>query len=682
MVRSRPVFIFVALGAASIAAAAPLRLAPSVEPAGQEAASCTRFDRDTADPGNPQDCVESEFNHNVSIGEYNVLDMNAFHSSRDFSGIAPLPSFDSPSSQDDDTSAPSIESRASHSSGLFDSPSSQEHEDADTISDPSISSRAPHPSGPFYSPSSQEHVDAITADVPGIESRAPHPSGPFYSPWIQERANAYDTASVPGIVSRAPQLSGPFDSQLSQERADVDDTSAPDIESHASHPSGPFNFSSSRGHKGADTANVLAIKSRAPHPSGLLYSPSIQERADADDTAGVPGIASRALHRSGLLEYFRRSLGVLSLRSSNAPLAHSRLQKRTDTEIPSVDDPDSPATLRISVPLQPTSTFSTSFPSVVASPDQRQDSREEKDAVTAAHSIVSRGPNSSGSPHPSAVSDAHTLVQENIINTDTASAHIIESRSPKPAGPTVVGGDMRTYHFVYGLSKVTFAKDVRNHIKSKCESYEQDVKVSSWKQFEETKSGQSWVEIDQLLSTLHPRLDRDLVRLEITADILDNVTNWKLPMSVYKQLRDWSPIQYSNDAKASTNINDWMLTKTGKLYLQIEELITPRCPGLDCSIVSILVEEDIRGLSADEKADVRLNKILTSTGEKHDDVAAALRLARNNMNRFRNKGSACLTRFKYWKDLSTSDVAASLEVKLKEKFKEAEEDKLVLPPVP
>ncbi|KAJ3758476.1 hypothetical protein EV360DRAFT_83050 [Lentinula raphanica] len=581
MVRSRSVFIFVALGAASIAAAAPLRLAPNVAPASQEAASCAHFDRDTPESVNPHDCSEIELN--VSSGEHYVLDMNSFHSSRDSSGIVLLPSFDSPLSQDDDTSVLSIDSRAPHPSGPFDSPSSQEHVDAGTASVPGIESRAPHPSGPLYSLSIQERADAHdTASVPSIESRAPHPSGPFHSPWIQERANAYNTASVPGIVSRAPQLSGPFDSQLSQERADVDDISAPDIESHASHSSGPFDFPSSREHKGADTANVLAIKSRARHPSGPLYFPLIQERADADDTASVLGIASRALHPSSLLELFRRSFSVLSSRTSNAPLAHSLLRKRTDTEIASADDPDSPATLHISVPLQPTSTFSTSFPSVAASSDQHQDAREEEDSVLATH-----GPDSSASLHPSAVSVAHTLAQEH-TNTDFTSTHVLESRSPKPPGPLVVTSDISplvvtsdtdTYQFVSRLDKATFVEAVRNHIKSKCKSYDRDMKSTSWEQLGKTNSGQSLLEIHRLLPGLHPDFDPDLVTIGISAGIIATHLRHsdhgfsQFELRAYTELKNWNSLQFQTDVDASKDWDDFKTKYTGRLWLRIYDLL-------------------------------------------------------------------------------------------------------------
>ncbi|KAJ3977133.1 hypothetical protein EV361DRAFT_864037 [Lentinula raphanica] len=267
MVHSRPVFIFVALGAASIAAAAPLRLAPSVEPASQEAASlCARFDQDKAgsESGNPQDYRRSELD--VSFSEDYVLDMGSFSSSRDSSVIVPLPPFDSPSSQG--------------------------HVDPDTASALSIESPALHPSGLLVSPSSQERADVDDTSAPGIESPASHPSGPFDSP-------------------------------SSQEHADVDDTSAPSIKSPAPHSSGPFDSPLSQEHIDAITADVPSIESRAPHPSGPYVSPSSQERAD-----------SCAPYRpSGILEYFRRSLGVLSSRSSNAPVARPLLQKRTDTVV-------------------------------------------------------------------------------------------------------------------------------------------------------------------------------------------------------------------------------------------------------------------------------------------------------------------------------------------------------------
>ncbi|KAJ3726098.1 hypothetical protein C8R42DRAFT_718335 [Lentinula raphanica] len=586
MVHTCSVLIFVALGAA-----APLRLMPSVEPAGQEAAlACAHFDRDTPESVNPQDCVESEFNHNVSIGEYNVLDMNSFLSRRgDSSGINLLPPFDSPSSQDDDASVLSIESCAPHPSGPFDSPLSQEHEDADTISDPSISSRAPHPSGPFYSPSSQEHVDAITADVPGIESRAPHPSGPYVSPSSQERA----------------------------------DSCAP-------------------------------------------YRPS------------------------GILEISRRSLGVLSSRSSNAPVPRHLLRKRTDTEVAGTDD------------LQPTSAFSMSFPSVNAFSEQHMpDAREEndmsdaheendleKDKIITIHSVASHVPDSSGPPQSFSASNTldHPLLRER-IDTDIASTHTIESRSrsPYPHGPLVVSHDMDAY-YLSQISKTTSAEEVVQVIKLNTGSYETDIQGrTSWADFLQTRAGQFWLVVDRILEQTRPNIDRISVKIEIMADIivprLDNVSSWKLPISIYQQVRAWNLNLYWDDTKASTDFDDWLLKDTGKLYLKIEKLITcaPSPRPIDRSVVSFLFGEDIRGLSADEKANSRLEKVLTSTGKEYDDVAAALRRAQTSMDQFRSKSTPCLTRFKHWKDMSTPDIANLLEQKMRKKLQEAAIDKLVLP---
>ncbi|KAJ3778175.1 hypothetical protein FB446DRAFT_699396 [Lentinula raphanica] len=269
MVRSRPVLIFVALGAALLATAAPLRLAPSVEPASQEAASCAHFDQDIPESVNPHDCSEIELN--VSSGEHYVLDMDSFPFSRDSSGIVPLPPFDSRSSQ--------------------------EHVDADAASVPSVESRAPYPSGSFDSPLGQERVVAVTVNVP-------------------ERADADHTASVPGIASHAPHPSGPFHSLLIQDHVDTDDTSALSIESHASYPSAPFHSLAIQERADADDAASLpGLESRAPHTSdgipevlrrsiGVLSSgtsntpdshPLPQKRTDTD-IAGDDDNAPLALH--------------------------------------------------------------------------------------------------------------------------------------------------------------------------------------------------------------------------------------------------------------------------------------------------------------------------------------------------------------------------------------------------
>ncbi|KAJ3826241.1 hypothetical protein F5878DRAFT_709200 [Lentinula raphanica] len=678
MVRSRPVLIFVALGAALLATAAPLRLAASIEPASQEAASlCARFDQDKAgsESGNPHDCGRSELD--VSSSKDYVLDMGSFSSSRDSSVIVPLPPFDSPSSQEhvdpDTASAPRIESPAFHPSGPFVSPSSQECADVDDNSALSIKSPAPHSSGPFDSPSSQEHVDAITADVPGIESPALHPSGP-------------------------------------------------------------------------------------------LYLPSIRECADADDsTASVPGIASRAPHPSGLLELFCRSLGVLSSRSSNAPLARSLLRKRTDTEIASADDPDSLATLHISVPLQPTSTFSTSFPSVAASSDQHQDAREEEDSVLATHSIASHGPDSSVSLHPSAVSVAHTLAQEH-TNTDFTSTHVLESRSPKPPGPLVVTSDIDTYQFVSRLDKATFVEAVRNHIKSKCKSYDQDMKSTSWEQLGKTNSGQSLLEIHRLLPGLHPDFDPDLVTIGISAGIIathlrhsdhgfsqfelrayTELKNWnslqfqtdvdaskdwddfktkytgrlwlriydllpsaeknhfhlevfqnmvfdpletsagiiaarlshsdhgtyywhRLPLHAYTELKNWNSLQFQTDVDASKDWDDFETKYTGRLWLRIYDLLpSERKSYLQSKLKHLryYVTEDIEGLSVEEKADARMKLIFTSKG---DDVEASLRNSRGSLPRFKSKNTPCFKRYESVLSWAPVEVKAVIVNKMKEKL--------------
>ncbi|KAJ3726112.1 hypothetical protein C8R42DRAFT_718349 [Lentinula raphanica] len=625
MVRSRPVLIFVALGAASIATAAPLRLAPSVEHASQEAASCAHFDRDTPESVNPHDCSEIELN--VSSGEHYVLDMNSFPSRRDPSGINLLPPFNYPSSQDDDTSVLSIESRAPHPYGPFHSPSSQEHADADTASAPGIESRALHPSGPFVSPSSEEHADADTASVTGIASHAPRPSGPFHSPSIEERVDD-TTASVPSIESRASRPSGPFHSPSIEER--VDDETA--------------------------TASVPSIKSHAPYPSAPFHSLAIQERADADDAASLPGVESRATSTSGPLEVIGSSFSILSSDTSSAPGAHRPFRTRTDTDIAGADD-TAPLALHIPVPLQPTS--------AAALPDQHKDAREQGDTIIGALSIASHVPDCSGPLHHSSVSVAHTLVQERTI-TDIATL-TIESRSPNPTGPPVVSSD----HYVSLLPERASAKDVINVINRFTGSYERDIQgITTWMQFVETNSGKLWLEIKEALPQSRPDIHRLGVKIEIISDIilarLGPVSNC-IPQ-VYEELNLWdnhSCDRYIRRAKT------WYIfehKEMGMLVLRLSTRINceqpPHLPALPT--LKDMVYEDFQGLTAYTKAQHRMEAIFTNGASQ---FAASLQAARGDMSEFRKQNTECYQRYHYMVQNSPQDVADALRNRMEQILK-------------
>ncbi|KAJ3778194.1 hypothetical protein FB446DRAFT_841059 [Lentinula raphanica] len=510
MVHSRPVLIFVALGAASIAAAAPLRLAPNVEPASQEAASCAHFDQDTPGSVNPHDCSEIELN--VSSGEHYVLDMNSFPSGRDPSGINLLLPFDSPSSQDDDTS-------------------------------------------------------------------------------------------------------------------------------------------------------VLSIESRALHPSGPFVSASSQERADADDTASVPGIASRALHPSGQLESFRRSFGVLSSRTSHAPDGHPLLRNRAETDIAGADDPDPPATLRISVPLQPISVFSTSYPSEAASAHHSLDHE-----VIATPSIASHVHDSSSPVHSSATSIDHVFDP----NIDIASAHTIESRSPNPHahGPPVASGDMGAYQIVIGLpmGKNIPAATMRDSIKSKCASYEKDLMATNWNRFQETDSGMTWLGVDQFLPQMRPMIDREPIKLEIMGDIilahLDSTAIGD-PLHMYKALKQLNVHQYWNDARTSKDRHAFSKTETGKLLSALLKrlgLAHQQSPNLFG-----IVDGDLHCIDPDREAFRRMRGMITK------DDTASLRAANGDLSTFLdqdpNHDSPCAERFRTEVRNSPPNVAAALNNRLAQLLK-------------
>ncbi|KAJ3976796.1 hypothetical protein EV361DRAFT_1030110 [Lentinula raphanica] len=634
MVHSRPVFIFIALGAASIAGAAPLRLAPSVEPASQEAASCTHFDRNTPESVNPHDCSEIELN--VSSGEHYVLDMNSFHSSRDSSGIVPLPPFDSRSSQ--------------------------EHVDADAASVPSVESRAPYPSGPFDSPLGQERVVAVTVNVPGIGSRAPHSAHRFHSPPIQERADADHTASVPGIASHAPHPSDPFHSLLIQDHVDTDDTSALSIESRASRPSGPFHSPSIEERVDDVTASVPSIESHAPYPSAPFHSLAIQKRADADDAASVPGIESRATSTSGPLEVIGSSFSILSSDTSSAPGAHRPFRTRTDTDIAGADD-TAPLALHIPVPLQPTC--------AAALPDQHKDAREQGDTIIGALSIASHVPDCSGPLHHSAVSVAHTLVQERTI-TDIATL-TIESRSPNPAGPPVVSSD----HYVSLLPERASAKDVINVINRFTGSYERDIQgITTWMQFVETNSGKLWLEIKEALPQSRPDIHRLGVKIEIISDIilarLGPVSNC-IPLQVYEELNLWdnhSCDRYIRRAKT------WYIfehNEIGMLVLRLSTRINreqpPHLPALPT--LKDMVYEDFQGLTAYTKAQHRMEAIFTNGAFQ---FAASLQAARGDMSEFRKQNTECYQRYHYMVQNSPQDVADALRNRMEQILKTWRQD--------
>ncbi|KAJ3756740.1 hypothetical protein EV360DRAFT_84665 [Lentinula raphanica] len=578
MVHSRPVFIFVALGAASIATAAPLRLAPSVEPARQEAASCAY-----------------EIELNVSSGEHHVLDMNSFPSRRDSSGIDLLLPFDSPSSQDDDTSVLSIASRAVHPSGLFVSPSSQERADADhTASVPDIASHAPHPSGPFQSLLIlEDHADTDDTSAPSIESRAPRPSGPFHSPSIEER---------------------------------VDDA----------------------------TASVPSVESHAPYPSAPFHSLAIQKRADADDAASFPGVESRAPHTSGgLLQVVRRSIGVPSSGTSNTPDTHPLLRKRTDTDIAG-DDDNRPLALHIPVTLQPTS--------AAALPDQHNDAREQGDTIIAALRIASHVPDSSGPLHPSAVSVAHTLVQEH-TPTDIASAHSIEPRSSVPPGPLVVSSDM---NYLSSLGEQASAEEVVNVIKSHSRSYETDIQgTETWSQFLETTSGRLWQDIERLLRAERPNIIRRSVKIEIMKDIILASPESNNPNSLlaYKKLMKWNYGEYGNAIAAYDKWNDIKHLEIGRLIYRIKTCLKKGQPAYLPNFMT-MVHDDINGLTTDRKAKKRIETIIRDPQHYAD-----LRDARGAMSQFASLNLLCYQQYQYLYDNSLADVAGALYNRMEQALK-------------
>ncbi|KAJ3712910.1 hypothetical protein C8R42DRAFT_308265 [Lentinula raphanica] len=511
MVRLHSVTVLIFI--ASIAAAAPLRLVPSVEPASQEATPCARLEGDSTPKSvNPQDCGKSELN--VSPGEHNVLDMNSFSFSCDSSRIVLLPPFDSPSSQ--------------------------ERVDTDDTSVPSIESCAPHPSGAFDFPTSQERVDADTVNVPGIGSLASHPSGPFHSPSIQERVYS-DLASAPSVESRALHPSGHLDSPTSQEHIDP------------------------------GTVNVPGIGSRAFHPSGPFLTLSIQERADADDAVSVLNIESRAPHTSGPLEVVRRSIGVLTSGTSIAPDSHRLLRKRTDTDIAGADG-SGPLDLHISDPLQPTSAFSTNLLSEAASPDQCKDAREQEGTVIIAHGIASHVPDCSGPLNPSSASIDYPLLQER-TSIDIASAQNIETRSTQPPDPVLVSNDMepsKAYDFVSNLkTEQALEYVVLGFIKSQGVPYNQDIKHSkNYDQFLQTTTGKLWKDIDRYLSILHPAFDRFSVKMRIMSDSLRahlSSRRYVYVDNVYNELKDWNSDQYWKDIRDSQSWVDFCSKESGKL---------------------------------------------------------------------------------------------------------------------
>ncbi|KAJ3818844.1 hypothetical protein F5880DRAFT_1681048 [Lentinula raphanica] len=340
MVRLHSVTVLIFI--ASIAAAAPLRLVPSVEPASQEATPCARLEGDSTPKSvNPQDCGKSELN--VSPGEHNVLDMNSFSFSCDSSRIVLLPPFDSPSSQErvdtedpsvpkrvdaDTVNVPGIGSLASHPSGPFHSPSIQECVYSDIASAPSVESRALHPSGHLDSPTSQEHVDPGTVNVPGIGSRAFHPSGPFLTLSIQERADADDAVSVLNIESRAPHTSGPLEVvRRSIGVLSSGTSSAPD--SHRL-----LRKRTDTDIAGADGSGPLDLHISDPlQPTSAFSTNLLSEAASPDQCKDAREQQGTVIIAHGIASHVPDCSGPLN--PSSASIDHPLLQERTYTDITS-----------------------------------------------------------------------------------------------------------------------------------------------------------------------------------------------------------------------------------------------------------------------------------------------------------------------------------------------------------
>ncbi|KAJ3976394.1 hypothetical protein EV361DRAFT_945291 [Lentinula raphanica] len=267
MVRSRSVLIFLTLGATSIAAAAPLRLASIVaEPASQEAASCACYDRDTPESGNPRDCSKrSELN--IIPGD-DFLHTNSFLSSRDSSAIVSLPPFRSPSSPeradaDNTESVPSIESLALHPSGPCNSTSSQEYTDADnTVS--SIESRAPYTSGP---------LEAVRRSIGVLSPGTPH------APDAHQKCTNTKISSADGPNSPALRLSVPPQPASTFPASPLSDAASPNQRKDA--------------REEEDTLITARISAGLSHPSASVDYPLLRERSVSTDIASAHSIETR-----------------------------------------------------------------------------------------------------------------------------------------------------------------------------------------------------------------------------------------------------------------------------------------------------------------------------------------------------------------------------------------------------
>ncbi|KAJ3728777.1 hypothetical protein C8R42DRAFT_638479 [Lentinula raphanica] len=271
MVRSRSVLIFVTLSAASIAAAAPLRLASIVaEPASQEEASCALFGQDPPESGDPQDCGKSE--RNVSSGEHNVLDMlNSFPSSHDSPGIVSLPPFHSPSSPervdaDNTESVPSIEFLALDPSGPCNPTSSQEYTDPDnTVS--SIESRAPYTSGP---------LEAVCRSIGVLSPGTPH--APDAHSLLQKCTDT-EISSADGPSSPALRLSVPPQPASTFPASPLYDAASPNQRKDA--------------REEEDTLITARISAGLSHPSPSVDYPLLRERSVSTDIASAHSIETR-----------------------------------------------------------------------------------------------------------------------------------------------------------------------------------------------------------------------------------------------------------------------------------------------------------------------------------------------------------------------------------------------------
>ncbi|KAJ3726099.1 hypothetical protein C8R42DRAFT_718336 [Lentinula raphanica] len=397
-------------------------------------------------------------------------------------------------------------------------------------------------------------------------------------------------------------------------------------------------------------------------------SPLSQDHADAVDTASVLGIASRALHPSGPLEVVGRSNGVLSSGTSHTPDAHPLLRNRAETDIAGADDTGSPAR-RITVPLQPTRAFPTSFPFVVASPDPRKDALDEEGNVVTTHSIASDVPYSLGPLDPSSASIVDPLLRMH-TGTDIAGAHSIESRSPHPPGPhsgapIVVSADMQAYYIMSKIHEDASPEEVVNAIKFDTRSYDTDIQGrTSWAHFLDTNTGKSWLAVDRVLKENRPTIDRDSVQIMIKADIiLDRLKNYRATdeyflRNVYSVFRVWNDLEYWDATGVSGNWDNFLTKHTGKLLLRVYDLLGPenKAPFHQLKYLRKLVDEDIEHLSPARKADQKMQTLRT-----YDGCTTAATNARGHLGLFVQQNSRCFAIYRYEYLWSTTDVQVCLQ---------------------